>query len=190
MTRRRPRRNKRLPLAGIKLSLSNLATPNQQLSSLAILQSAPHQSFNHHCRCDVDSRRSNICTQQVRSDMSLQTVFIRLPTPLAPLQLHLPPSTRLSHFPIPPSLIAIGYLRTPSSAPLDVSSTLRSLRHSSAPSHPISLDLCVRVRGGKGGFGSQLRAAGGRMSSGKATNVDACRDLSGRRLSTIKEAQR
>lgn len=28
------------------------------------------------------------------------------------------------------------------------------------------------------------------MSSGKATNVDACRDLSGRRLSTIKEAQR
>lgn len=28
------------------------------------------------------------------------------------------------------------------------------------------------------------------MSTGKATNVDACRDLSGRRLSTIKEAQR
>jgi len=28
------------------------------------------------------------------------------------------------------------------------------------------------------------------MSSGKATNVDSCRDLSGRRLSTLKEAQR
>jgi hypothetical protein len=57
-------------------------------------------------------------------------------------------------------------------------------------SHPVELEVAVRVRGGKGGFGSQLRAAGGRMSTGKATNVDACRDLSGRRLSTIKEAQR
>jgi hypothetical protein len=28
------------------------------------------------------------------------------------------------------------------------------------------------------------------MASGKDTNTDSCRDLSGRRLSTIKEAQR
>jgi len=28
------------------------------------------------------------------------------------------------------------------------------------------------------------------MSTGKSTNLDSCRDLSGRRLSTIKEAQR
>ncbi|KAI0073666.1 hypothetical protein K474DRAFT_1627163 [Panus rudis PR-1116 ss-1] len=54
----------------------------------------------------------------------------------------------------------------------------------------ISLRLIPRLRGGKGGFGSQLRAAGGRMSSQKTSNNDSCRDLSGRRLSTIKEAKR
>ncbi|TFY73586.1 hypothetical protein EWM64_g10425 [Hericium alpestre] len=54
----------------------------------------------------------------------------------------------------------------------------------------VSLRLAPRMRGGKGGFGSQLRAAGGRMSSQKTSNNDSCRDLSGRRLSTIKEAKR
>ncbi|TFY62740.1 hypothetical protein EVG20_g6595 [Dentipellis fragilis] len=54
----------------------------------------------------------------------------------------------------------------------------------------ISLRLAPRMRGGKGGFGSQLRAAGGRMSSQKTSNNDSCRDLSGRRLSTIKEAKK
>ncbi|CAL1715997.1 unnamed protein product [Somion occarium] len=54
----------------------------------------------------------------------------------------------------------------------------------------VSLRLIPRVRGGKGGFGSQLRAAGGRMSSQKTSNNDSCRDLSGRRLSTIKEAKK
>ncbi|KAG8930369.1 hypothetical protein FRC02_004286 [Tulasnella sp. 418] len=56
--------------------------------------------------------------------------------------------------------------------------------------HPIVLNLCARLRGGKGGFGSQLRAAGGRMSSQKTSNNDSCRDLNGRRLSTVKEAKR
>jgi hypothetical protein len=54
---------------------------------------------------------------------------------------------------------------------------------------PLALRLAPRVRGGKGGFGSQLRAAGGRMSSQKTSNNDSCRDLSGRRLSTLKEAK-
>lgn len=54
----------------------------------------------------------------------------------------------------------------------------------------VSLRLVPRMRGGKGGFGSQLRAAGGRMSSQKTSNNDSCRDLSGRRLSTIKEAKK
>ena len=57
--------------------------------------------------------------------------------------------------------------------------------------HPlVSLRLVPRMRGGKGGFGSQLRAAGGRMSSQKTNNNDSCRDLNGRRLSTIKEAKK
>ena len=54
----------------------------------------------------------------------------------------------------------------------------------------VTLRIVPRLRGGKGGFGSQLRAAGGRMSSQKTSNNDSCRDLSGRRLSTIKTAKR
>jgi hypothetical protein len=54
----------------------------------------------------------------------------------------------------------------------------------------VSVRLTPRVPGGKGGFGSQLRAAGGRMSSQKTSNNDSCRDLSGRRLSTVKEAKK
>ncbi|TRM64862.1 telomere stability and silencing-domain-containing protein [Schizophyllum amplum] len=54
----------------------------------------------------------------------------------------------------------------------------------------VTLRMSVRLLGGKGGFGSQLRAAGGRMSSQKTSNNDSCRDLNGRRLSTIKEAKR
>jgi len=50
--------------------------------------------------------------------------------------------------------------------------------------------LSPRLLGGKGGFGSQLRAAGGRMSSQRTGNNDSCRDLNGRRLSTVKEAKR
>ncbi|KTW30580.1 hypothetical protein T552_00297 [Pneumocystis carinii B80] len=50
-----------------------------------------------------------------------------------------------------------------------------------------------KVFGGKGGFGSQLRAAGGRMSSrkkrGEEENKSSCRDLNGRRIRTINEAK-
>lgn len=67
----------------------------------------------------------------------------------------------------------------------DVDVDLDAVEHSL-----VSLRLVPRMRGGKGGFGSQLRAAGGRMSSQKTNNNDSCRDLSGRRLSTIKEAKK
>ncbi|KIY44043.1 hypothetical protein FISHEDRAFT_52198 [Fistulina hepatica ATCC 64428] len=56
-------------------------------------------------------------------------------------------------------------------------------------SNLVSLYLTPRLLGGKGGFGSQLRAAGGRMSRQKTSNNDSCRDLNGRRLSTLKEAK-
>ena len=65
--------------------------------------------------------------------------------------------------------------------------SLHPLDHASSL---VLLRLTPRIRGGKGGFGSQLRAAGGRMSSQKTSNNDSCRDLSGRRLSTIKEAKK
>ncbi|KAJ2852448.1 hypothetical protein IWW36_000335 [Coemansia brasiliensis] len=45
-----------------------------------------------------------------------------------------------------------------------------------------------RVLGGKGGFGSTLRSQGSRMGN-KPNSFDDCRDLYGRRLRTLKEAQ-
>ncbi|EMR11553.1 hypothetical protein PNEG_00561 [Pneumocystis murina B123] len=62
--------------------------------------------------------------------------------------------------------------------------------------YPNNAKVCMfryvpKVFGGKGGFGSQLRAAGGRMSSrkkrGEEENKSSCRDLNGRRIRTINE---
>lgn len=48
--------------------------------------------------------------------------------------------------------------------------------------------LLPRILGGKGGFGSMLRAIGAQIE--KTTNREACRDLSGRRLRDINEEKR
>ena len=55
----------------------------------------------------------------------------------------------------------------------------------------LSLRLAVPLCGGKGGFGSQLRAAGGRMSSRKKRQEDhgSSRNLDGRRMRTVNEAK-
>ncbi|KAI1324112.1 telomere stability and silencing-domain-containing protein [Xylariaceae sp. FL0255] len=57
----------------------------------------------------------------------------------------------------------------------------------------VSLRLSLPLCGGKGGFGSQLRAAGGRMSSKKKKNTGdengSSRNLDGRRLRTVNEAK-
>ena len=50
------------------------------------------------------------------------------------------------------------------------------------------MDARLRLRGGKGGFGSMLRAIGAQIE--KTTNKEACRDLSGRRLRDINEEKR
>jgi len=47
------------------------------------------------------------------------------------------------------------------------------------------LRLLVRLCGAKGEFGSNLRRAGKRQQRNKA-NVDACRDLSGRRIGDVR----
>ncbi|KAL8118951.1 uncharacterized protein LOC141724036 [Apium graveolens] len=52
--------------------------------------------------------------------------------------------------------------------------------HLTHPINPIS--LLLRLRGGKGGFGSLLRGAGTKAGQKKTNNFDACRDMSGRRL--------
>ncbi|EAW06893.1 telomere maintenance SDE2 family protein [Aspergillus clavatus NRRL 1] len=57
----------------------------------------------------------------------------------------------------------------------------------------LPLRLAVPVCGGKGGFGSQLRAAGGRMSSKRKRNQGddngSSRNLDGRRIRTVNEAK-
>ncbi|KAJ5440700.1 hypothetical protein N7491_003106 [Penicillium cf. griseofulvum] len=57
----------------------------------------------------------------------------------------------------------------------------------------LPLRLTAPTRGGKGGFGSQLRAAGGRMSSkrkrNQGDNNGSSRNLDGRRLRTVNEAK-
>ncbi|KAL4791208.1 telomere stability and silencing-domain-containing protein [Aspergillus venezuelensis] len=61
------------------------------------------------------------------------------------------------------------------------------------PSTLLPLRFSVPMYGGKGGFGSQLRAAGGRMSSRRKRNQGddngSSRNLDGRRLRTVNEAK-
>lgn len=68
-------------------------------------------------------------------------------------------------------------------------STLLSSPHDAFLPLRLSVPLC----GGKGGFGSQLRAAGGRMSSKRKKNQgdgnSSNRNLDGRRLRTVNEAK-
>lgn len=109
-------------------------------------------------------------------------VRLRLPSPLGTQVLSLPNSAQAS------TLLPTGwdaYLRT-RTALVSPSAQLSSL----ASGLPLDIEVVPRLRGGKGGFGANLRSAGGRMSTGKSENVDSCRDLQGRRLGTIKEAQK
>ena len=126
------------------------------------------------------------CSILFSSFAPFPTLFLSVPsqTPLTDLY-----SLLLDKYPSLPALDDLQIsphkgILPPLSAPV---SSLHVQEHATSL---ISLRLSPRVRGGKGGFGSQLRAAGGRMSSQKTSNNDSCRDLSGRRLSTIKEAKK
>ena len=58
---------------------------------------------------------------------------------------------------------------------------------------PMIYTLVCRLRGGKGGFGASLRSMGGRMSrrkKGEEVNVESMRDLQGRRLKTVHDAEK
>lgn len=60
----------------------------------------------------------------------------------------------------------------------------RSCLHSVSLQNNSHVEIFIPQLGGKGGFGSLLRAIGAQIE--KTTNRDACRDLSGRRLRDIK----
>jgi len=80
----------------------------------------------------------------------------------------------------------------PCASPSPISALLPA---SHASSDFLSLRLSLPLCGGKGGFGSQLRAAGGRMSSKRKKNAQgedengSSRNLDGRRIRTVNEAK-
>lgn len=87
------------------------------------------------------------------------------------------------------------YILTTTSNKQLLSSATTPLSHlcTSSSDDFLSLRLSLPLCGGKGGFGSQLRAAGGRMSSKKKKNRGdenaSSRNLDGRRLRTVTEAK-
>ncbi|GFQ82047.1 replication stress response regulator SDE2 [Trichonephila clavata] len=64
----------------------------------------------------------------------------------------------------------------------------KQLHESQAVPEDGTIHVAFLLPGGKGGFGSMLRAIGAQIE--KTTNREACRDLSGRRLRDINEEQR
>ncbi|KAJ5296035.1 hypothetical protein N7508_010856 [Penicillium antarcticum] len=77
--------------------------------------------------------------------------------------------------------------------PANCAKSILSICDGASTSTLLPLRLTAPVRGGKGGFGSQLRAAGGRMSSkrkrNQGDNNSSSRNLDGRRLRTVNEAK-
>ncbi|KAJ9143546.1 UPF0667 family protein [Coniochaeta hoffmannii] len=88
-------------------------------------------------------------------------------------------------------LTTLSNKQLPSQSSQPVSSLLPSRDNNDFLSLRLSAPLC----GGKGGFGSQLRAAGGRMSKKKKGGANAAeenassRNLDGRRIRTVNEAK-
>ncbi|KAG8811158.1 hypothetical protein FRC19_004069 [Serendipita sp. 401] len=128
--------------------------------TIAVLVSAFAPFGNFHLSCDEDAT-----IQQVFEDVMVERPLLQRIDNLRFVPTSRPGATRLT--------------------------LLSELCEEDEENHTlVSFRLTPVMVGGKGGFGSQLRAAGGRMSSKKTSNNDSCRDLSGRRLSTLKEAQK
>ncbi|KAG8984380.1 hypothetical protein FRB94_006601 [Tulasnella sp. JGI-2019a] len=133
------------------------------------------------------------------SSQAHTTVFVAAFSPFSSLVLSLPSNTPVDTL---PALVGARLQLDLVRHDIYLSDVQGPLTLTSAPLHTlydeteegdspmVSLRMSARLRGGKGGFGSQLRAAGGRMSSQKTSNNDSCRDLNGRRLSTVKEAKK
>ena len=165
------------------------------------LRSRPPQPSSYCPRTAVSSQMATSTTVLVSSFPPFPTLALSVPDDITLENLHavllarypfLPPTADLRLSPVsgsrpcPADETATTTLAS-ILGPRDGDVDLDAVGHSHSL---VSLRLVPRMRGGKGGFGSQLRAAGGRMSSQKTNNNDSCRDLSGRRLSTIKEAKK
>ncbi|KAG8920219.1 hypothetical protein FRC01_000870 [Tulasnella sp. 417] len=144
---------------------------------------------------DADCKGTSHCQQAVPatsqpaqgSPALAEAEFARRPnphssiqTPRSPASVQLSPSAQLL-LQEPPTFTFDG--SKPSSLHSPTDQVIAQL-------HATAAYLDRQLVGGEGGFGSQLRAAGRRMSSQKTSNNDSCRDLNGRRLSTVKEAKK
>nr|CAB3477953.1 unnamed protein product [Digitaria exilis] len=65
-----------------------------------------------------------------------------------------------------------------------------SVLTSAADGQFLSAYALLRLRGGKGGFGSLLRGAASKAGQKKTSNFDACRDINGRRLRHVNAERR
>lgn len=145
----------------------------------------PHPSFSLHLLMATST------TVLVSSFPPFPTLALSVPDDTTLENLHAVLLARYRFLPPTADLRLCPVSGSPADETTTTLATLMGSRDGGGVDHPlISLRLVPRMRGGKGGFGSQLRAAGGRMSSQKTNNNDSCRDLSGRRLSTIKEAKK
>jgi hypothetical protein len=108
--------------------------------------------------------------------------------------------TRCIRFPTPAVsgaalLDAVSSLsRVPAASLRLVTGRLDVSPNSVLASHPDgqfpSASALLRLRGGKGGFGSLLRGAASKAGQKKTSNFDACRDINGRRLRHVNAERR
>ena len=140
---------------------------------------------------------AHFLTNTSMADSSKTSLLVSAFNPFSTLNILVPSETPISsvyplltaRYPSLPATLESSLVFTTHAGFVPQPETLISALHD-GESNLVTLRLTPRVLGGKGGFGSQLRAAGGRMSSQKTNNNDSCRDLSGRRLSTIREAKK
>ena len=177
----------------------------RKLSSLARHYKAaasPTSRKHHTLPSNKPPQNSRMPIQKHMDTMSRQNVNVLITTfeglGLPPtLVLPVPPETTISQLrkqvneKLPPTdtrviLTTLSNRQLPETSEAPLSTYL-----SSSQDDFLNLRLAIPLCGGKGGFGSQLRAAGGRMSSRKRTQEDhgSSRNLDGRRLRTVNEAK-
>ncbi|CAO2178755.1 unnamed protein product [Urochloa humidicola] len=109
-----------------------------------------------------------------------RTRCLRFATPTVSGAALLDAVASLSHVPAAALRIVTGRL--------DVSPS--SVLASAADGQFPSASALLRLRGGKGGFGSLLRGAASKAGQKKTSNFDACRDINGRRLRHVNAERR
>ncbi|TVT97169.1 hypothetical protein EJB05_17408 [Eragrostis curvula] len=109
-----------------------------------------------------------------------RTRCLRFPTPTVSGAALLDAVSSLSRVPAASLRLVTGRLD------VSPSSVLASASDGQFP----SASALLRLRGGKGGFGSLLRGAASKAGQKKTSNFDACRDINGRRLRHVNAERR